>query len=147
MPPPPGKKPQKVARKTSVGAASKTSSKATSILVVEDDPLICKLLVAVLASQSDSVEVTNTFADATEAIERSARALIILDLGLPDGDGLDLLRYLRDELQRADPVLVLTAFRQEDKAVEAFNRGANDFISKPFAPRELVTRAQRLLMT
>ncbi|MGH7855694.1 MAG: response regulator transcription factor, partial [Candidatus Binatia bacterium] len=81
----------------------------------------------------------------SEAIENTNPELIILDLGLPDGDGLDLLRRLRADMHSSVPVLVLTAFRQEDKAVRAFELGADDFVTKPFAPRELVARIERVL--
>lgn len=116
-----------------------------SVLVIEDDSLICKLLQVVLEHHGHSVEIAETYAAGAAAIERSTPRMIILDLGLPDGDGLDLLRRLREDLHRTEPVVVLTAFRQEDKAVRAFELGANDFVTKPFAPRELVTRVERAL--
>jgi two-component system KDP operon response regulator KdpE len=116
-----------------------------SVLVIEDDSLISKLLQVVLEHHGHEVEVVETYAAGQEAISRSRPRMIILDLGLPDGDGLDLLRHLRADLGRTEPVLVLTAFRQEDKAVRAFQLGANDFVTKPFAPRELVARVERVL--
>jgi two-component system KDP operon response regulator KdpE len=82
---------------------------------------------------------------ATKALEDGAVDLVLLDLMLPDGHGLDLLRWLRDDLGSALPVVVLTAFRQEEKALRAFELGAADFISKPFRPRELVARIQAVV--
>lgn len=117
----------------------------STVLVIEDDSLICKLLQVVLKHHGHDVRIAESYAAGSEAIENSNPALIILDLGLPDGDGLDLLRRLRSDMHNDVPVLVLTAFRQEDKAVRAFQLGADDFVTKPFAPRELVARIERVL--
>ena len=128
-----------------MAARSNGSGTPQSVLVIEDDSLICKLLQVVLEHHGHAVEIAETYAAGEAAIANSKPRMIILDLGLPDGDGLDLLRHLRSDLGRTEPVLVLTAFRQEDKAVRAFELGANDFVTKPFAPRELVARVERVL--
>lgn len=127
--------------------ASSNGSKEShsTVLVIEDDSLICKLLQVVLEHHGHNVRIAETYAAGSEAIENTTPELIILDLGLPDGDGLDLLRRLRTDMHSSVPVLVLTAFRQEDKAVRAFELGADDFVTKPFAPRELVARIERVL--
>lgn len=116
-----------------------------SILVIEDDPMICKLLRVVLEHQGHFVRVADTFADGLETASDPDVKAVILDLNLPDGNGLELLNYIRTDLGRQTPVLVLTAFRQEDKALKAFELGANDFVTKPFSPRELVARLERVL--
>jgi DNA-binding response OmpR family regulator len=128
-----------------MAAKGNGSGNPQSVLVIEDDSLICKLLQVVLEHHGHSVEIAETYEAGEAAIAKSQPRMIILDLGLPDGDGLDLLRHLRSDLGRTEPVLVLTAFRQEDKAVRAFELGANDFVTKPFAPRELVARVERVL--
>jgi DNA-binding response OmpR family regulator len=115
------------------------------VLVVEDDSMISKLLSIVLEHHGFEVKVADDYASAAESLTDDEPALVLLDLMLPDGNGLDLLKWLRDDMGRATPVVVLTAFRQEDKALRAFELGANDFISKPFRPRELVARVQRVL--
>ena len=115
------------------------------VLVVEDDNMISKLLSIVLEHHGFEVRVADDYASATTAVQDEEPSLILLDLMLPDGNGLDLLRWMRDDLGKSTPVVVLTAFRQEDKALRAFELGANDFISKPFRPRELVARVQRVL--
>lgn len=125
--------------------ATDKSKRLSNVLVIEDDEFICKLLRVVLEHNGQEVVIAENYADGWHAIENTHPGLIILDLGLPDGDGLDLLRHIRDELKQTVPVLVLTAFRQEDKAVRAFELGANDFVTKPFAPRELVARVERAL--
>lgn len=116
-----------------------------SILVIEDDPMICKLLRVVLEHEGHFVRVADTFADGLETASDPGVKAVILDLNLPDGNGLELLNYIRTDLGRQTPVLVLTAFRQEDKALKAFELGANDFVTKPFSPRELVARLERVL--
>ena len=115
------------------------------VLVVEDDSSIAELLKIVLERQGFVVRIAPNCETATKALEDGAVDLVLLDLMLPDGHGLDLLRWLRDDLGSALPVVVLTAFRQEEKALRAFELGAADFISKPFRPRELVARIQRVL--
>ena len=115
------------------------------VLVVEDDNMISKLLSIVLEHHGFEVKIADDYASAATALQDSEPSLILLDLMLPDGNGLDLLKWVRDDLGKGVPVVVLTAFRQEDKALRAFELGANDFISKPFRPRELVARVQRVL--
>jgi DNA-binding response OmpR family regulator len=115
------------------------------VLVVEDDSSIAELLKIVLERQGFIVKIAGTCESATKALEDNMPDLVLLDLMLPDGHGLDLLRWLRDDMGSALPVVVLTAFRQEEKALRAFELGAADFISKPFRPRELVARIQRVL--
>lgn len=128
-----------------MASSNGSGAKHSTVLVIEDDSLICKLLQVVLEHHGHSVKIAETYAAGSDAIENTNPELIILDLGLPDGDGLDLLRRLRADMHSAVPVLVLTAFRQEDKAVRAFELGADDFVTKPFAPRELVARIERVL--
>jgi DNA-binding response OmpR family regulator len=115
------------------------------VLVVEDDSSIAELLKIVLERQGFIVQIAGNCETATKALEDGSPDLVLLDLMLPDGHGLDLLRWLRDDMGSALPVVVLTAFRQEEKALRAFELGAADFISKPFRPRELVARIQRVL--
>lgn len=115
------------------------------VLVVEDDSSIAELLKIVLERQGFIVKIAANCERATKELEDSPPDLVLLDLMLPDGHGLDLLRWLRDDVGSALPVVVLTAFRQEEKALRAFELGAADFISKPFRPRELVARIQRVL--
>jgi DNA-binding response OmpR family regulator len=115
------------------------------VLVVEDDGSIAELLKIVLERQGFIVKLAATCESATKSLEDATPDLVLLDLMLPDGHGLDLLRWLRDDMGSAVPVVVLTAFRQEEKALRAFELGAADFISKPFRPRELVARIQRVL--
>lgn len=115
------------------------------VLVVEDDDSISKLLKIILEQNGYIVKVVNNYVAATGAIQESEPSLIMLDIGLPDGNGLDLPRWVRDALGSSVPIVVLSAFRQEDNVGRAFELGANDFVPKPFRPKELMARVQRVL--
>ena len=115
------------------------------VLVVEDDESISKLLKIVLEQNGYLVNHVGTYASAFAAIQDSEPSLILLDLGLPDGNGLDLLKWIRDEAALSVPVVVLSAFRQDENVQKAFELGANDFMSKPFRPKELIQRLQRVI--
>jgi DNA-binding response OmpR family regulator len=115
------------------------------VLVVEDDESINKLLKIVLERGGYIVRVVDTYAGAMSAVQDAPPSLVVLDLGLPDGNGLDLLKWIRADLGLSLPVVVLSAFRQEEKVGKAFELGANDFMSKPFRPQELMSRIQRVL--
>jgi two-component system OmpR family response regulator len=69
----------------------------------------------------------------------------MLDIGLPDGNGLDLVRWVRDDLALSTPIIVLSAYRQEENVQRAFEFGANDFVPKPFRPKELMARVERVV--
>lgn len=116
------------------------------ILVVEDEPGIAETIHYALASDGFAPEVC---ASARQAIERFAAeppALAILDVGLPDMSGFELLRRLQ-ELPggRAVPMLFLTARASEIDRVVGLELGADDYIAKPFSPRELVARVRTIL--
>jgi DNA-binding response OmpR family regulator len=115
------------------------------VLVVEDDESISKLLKIVLEQNGYRVNHVGTYASAFAAIQDSEPSLVLLDLGLPDGNGLDLLKWIRDEAGMSVPVVVLSAFRQDENVQKAFELGANDFMSKPFRPKELIQRLQRVI--
>lgn len=113
------------------------------VLVVDDEPQIRKLIRIALQAQSYA---TIDAAQASEGIARcadSAPDLVILDLGLPDGDGLDLISELRTWSKV--PILVLSVRADEDQKVAALDRGANDYVTKPFGVPELLARVRALL--
>lgn len=116
-----------------------------NVLVVEDDESISKLLKIVLEQNGFIVNVVGTYESAFSTLQDSEPSLVVLDLGLPDGNGLDLLKWIRNEAGLSVPVVVLSAFRQDENVQKAFELGANDFMSKPFRPKELVARLQRVL--
>ena len=113
------------------------------IVVVEDDPSVAELVTLYLRNADFIVEHARTLAEARGTVAAAKPALIVLDLGLPDGSGLDLLREVR---QRADtPVLALTARSEDVQKIEALESGMDDYLTKPFNPKELVARVRAIL--
>jgi len=115
-----------------------------TILVVEDERRIAAFLVKGLQAAGHTVAYAGTAADALVRTGEGDIRLVILDLGLPDLDGTDLLRRLRAEGNEV-PVLVLTARGQVSDRVEALDLGADDYMTKPFAFQELVARVRARL--
>jgi two-component system response regulator TctD len=114
------------------------------LLLVEDNERFATLLKQGLASAGFTVDVLTTAADAAAALRTSRPDVMILDLGLPDGDGLDVLTEMRDRAD-ATPVLILTARGSVKDRVGGLQNGADDYMVKPFALEELVARLHALL--
>jgi DNA-binding response OmpR family regulator len=114
------------------------------ILVVEDDESIAALLARELRGLGHTVDTVRLAGDAMLAARSTDYALMIVDLGLPDADGLDLVRDLRRRAIEA-PVLMLTARRKVEDRVSGFQSGADDYLSKPFAIPEMRARVTALL--
>jgi two-component system response regulator QseB len=113
------------------------------VVLVEDDPYIAESICASLDFLNISVEHVSNARDADYFVRHSAVDLCLLDLGLPDQDGLDLLKKWRSD-QIHTPVLVLTARLQTQQCVEALNLGADDYLTKPFELDELIARIHAL---
>ncbi len=114
------------------------------LLVVEDEARITEVLRIALGRAGFAIDAVTTVADARAAFPLVPYDAVILDLGLPDGDGLDLLT----ELRRAGslvPVLVLTARDAVEARVTGLDAGADDYLVKPFAMVELIARTKALL--
>lgn len=110
----------------------------TRVLVVEDEPALARALAITLRAHRYDVAVAN---DGRAALDLSANwhpDLVVLDLGLPDLDGMDVLRAIRG--WSTVPVVVLSARQTSDDKVEALDTGADDYVSKPFAMDELLAR-------
>jgi two-component system KDP operon response regulator KdpE len=110
----------------------------STILVVDDDLQLRRFLRTTLAGHGHAVAEAGTVAEAIDAIARVHPAVILLDLGLPDGDGLTLLRRVPPETR--PPVIVLSARGQEGDKVTALDAGAEDYLTKPFGASELLAR-------
>lgn len=119
---------------------------ATSVLVVDDEPDIRDLVVFHLEREGFRVRTARTGADALKQVKTSAPDLIILDLMLPELDGLEVCRRLRhDPATSFIPVIMLTAKGDEVDRVVGLEIGADDYVTKPFSPKELVARIRAIL--
>jgi two-component system catabolic regulation response regulator CreB len=124
------------------------SSAAPHVLLLEDDPAIAHTVVYALQREGISVTHVLLLAEAARLLACPGHDLLLLDVGLPDGNGVDFCRALRqaeDPRLRALPVLMLTARSEEIDRVLGLEMGADDYLTKPFSPRELVARVRALL--
>jgi two-component system KDP operon response regulator KdpE len=108
------------------------------ILIVDDEPNILAAVAPLLRARGYDVLTTMSGKGALELVEREAPDLIVLDLGLPDIDGVEVCRLLRDG--RATPIIVLSARGAERDKVAALDAGADDYVTKPFGAEELLAR-------
>jgi two-component system, OmpR family, phosphate regulon response regulator PhoB len=114
-----------------------------SILVVEDEPAIQELVSFTCANQGYKVVRADSVRAAKASISSALPDLVILDWMLPDRDGIDLLRELRaEDRTRSLPVIMLTAKGAEGDRVAGLDAGADDYVVKPFSPRELASRVR-----
>jgi DNA-binding response OmpR family regulator len=114
------------------------------VLVVEDEPAIADVIRLNLAKAGYGVHVEHHGDNALEAIARFKPAAIILDVGLPGIDGVEICRRLRAD-QNWTPVLFVTARDDEVDRIVGLEMGADDYVTKPFSPRELVARVSGVL--
>jgi two-component system, OmpR family, KDP operon response regulator KdpE len=116
------------------------ASRPTSILVVDDEPQIRRFLRTSLAAQDYEVLEAENGLDALDRARQSKPDLMILDLGLPDIDGIEVITQLR--VQSAMPIIVLSSRDDEQIKVKALDLGADDYITKPFGMEELTARVR-----
>ena len=117
-----------------------------SILVVEDEPAIQELIAVNLTRQGHEVRRAATADEALRSIVDSLPDVILLDWMLPDAPGPSIARKLRSESRTRDvPIIMLTARADEEDKVAGLASGADDYITKPFSPRELEARIQAVL--
>jgi two-component system KDP operon response regulator KdpE len=123
--------------------AKSLMAKSLTVLIVDDEPPIRRFLRASLKAADYRVVEAADAAGALAALAAEKPDLLILDLGLPDGSGLDLISELRQGA--APPIIVLSARDDERSKVEALDRGADDYLSKPFGMAELMARLRAAL--
>lgn len=118
----------------------------TTILIVEDEPAISELLSFTLRSAGWEPVCVSTVAHAWEYLQRRTPQLVLLDWMLPDQSGLRLLSRIRADHHFSElPVMMLTAKSMEEDKVAGLDQGADDYLTKPFSPRELTSRVKAIL--
>jgi two-component system phosphate regulon response regulator PhoB len=123
-----------------------SKQKTPRILVVEDEADIAALVAYQLAHAGFQVRTASTGGEALRALDSDPPDLVVLDLMLPEVSGIEILETLRARKEtQSTPVIILTARGEEDDRLRGFALGADDYISKPFSPKELVMRAKAVL--
>ncbi len=118
----------------------------TTILVVEDEPSIVELVSFTLKEAGWNIVAVGSVSEAWEFIQRRTPHMVLLDWMLPDQSGLRLLSRIRGDRQLNElPVIMLTAKSMEEDKIAGLDNGADDYITKPFSPRELTARIKALL--
>jgi two-component system phosphate regulon response regulator PhoB len=117
-----------------------------SVLVVEDEKAISDLVAFHLEATGYEAIAASDAERAQELLAKRLPDLVVLDLMLPDGDGLEILQEIRNRAESRDlPVILLTARAEEDDRILGLETGADDYVTKPFSPRELMLRIDRLV--
>ncbi len=114
-----------------------------SILLIEDDPNITDFMEVVLGQERYQLTVASTGMEALTAFQTTSIDLVLLDLGLPDIDGIDLLKILRKRMHL--PIIIISARNNEEEKVKALDLGADDYVTKPFGTNELLARIRTAL--
>jgi two-component system KDP operon response regulator KdpE len=114
-----------------------------TILIIDDEVQIRRLLEITLSSHGYKISEAATGKEGLIAAATNNPALIILDLGLPDADGIDILKKLREWYQK--PIIILSVRNSEDDIVNSLDNGANDYLTKPFRTGELLARIRASL--
>lgn len=113
------------------------------ILIAEDDTLMAALIEANLKSEGYEVIVTTDGREALKKFETENPDLIITDILMPFTSGLELIGIVKSNYEKKTPIIVLSGMGQEAIVMEAFELGADDFLTKPFNPTELSMRVKR----
>ena len=119
---------------------------SNKVLVIEDEPDIRKTLEYNLSREGYTVEGCGSIEEANTFLENPSYSIILLDLMLPDGSGLDLCKQIKSNPETNEtPILILTAKDDEVDKVVGFELGADDYVTKPFGVRELILRVKAIL--
>jgi two-component system KDP operon response regulator KdpE len=115
------------------------------VLVIDDEPEITRALRSILTAHGYDPILAASVKEGLDALARRRPDVLLLDLVLPDGNGLDVTRTIRRELGLDLPIIVLSAHGEEEGKVQALDLGADDFLTKPFGVRELLARMRAAL--
>jgi two-component system, OmpR family, KDP operon response regulator KdpE len=123
---------------------TKTAALTSQILIVEDDPQIRRFLRTALSAEHYVVHEASTAAQGWIETSSQQPDLVLLDLGLPDGDGIEVIRQVR-EWNLEIPIIVISVRGREQDKINALDAGADDFVTKPFSAGELLARVRAAL--
>mgnify|MGYP001088647395 CR=1 FL=1 len=115
------------------------------LLLAEDDELLASLLNYRLEKSGYQVSLSNNGKEVKDHLAKEMPDLIISDIMMPYFSGLELIDFVRNELKSTTPIIIISSAGNEENVLNAFNLGANDFISKPVSPAELIVRVEREL--
>jgi len=115
------------------------------LLLAEDDELLASLLNYRLEKSGYQVSLSNNGQEVKDHLAKEMPDLIISDIMMPYFSGLELIDFVRNELKSKTPIIIISSAGNEENVLNAFNLGANDFISKPVSPAELIVRVEREL--
>ncbi|MBK5208596.1 MAG: response regulator transcription factor [Flavobacteriaceae bacterium] len=120
-------------------------SNKKKIVLAEDNSTLSMLLKFRLEKEGYDLLIAKDGKEALELIEQHKPDMILTDIMMPFITGLEVISHVRNKLNMKIPVIVFSAVGQEEMVLKAFNLGADDFMSKPFSPNELLVRVKRLL--
>lgn len=116
------------------------------ILIIEDEIMILKSLEFKLKKEGFDVSIAEDGRIAMELIDNNNYDCILTDLLIPFYGGIELINHIRNVLKKNTPIIVLSGIGQEESIMEAFKLGANDYMTKPFSPNELIIRINKQLI-
>ena len=117
----------------------------SKILVIEDETMVLKAIEFKLKKEQFEVAIATDGQNAMELLRNESFDIILTDLMIPFYSGLEIIHYVRKEKNSETPIIVLSSLGQEESILEAFKIGANDYITKPFSPNELIIRINKQL--
>jgi DNA-binding response OmpR family regulator len=124
-------------------SVSRDNERVARVLVVDDEPIVRDVVARYLERDGHTIETASDGETARELLEREPPALVVLDVMLPGLDGLALMRWIRARWDL--PVILLTARGDESDRIVGLELGADDYVTKPFSPRELAARVRSVL--
>jgi len=116
---------------------------STAVLLIDDDVKLCGLLKTYLSGHGFKLDVSNTVRDGLRQMRNQDYDVVLLDIMLPDGDGLEVCKKIR--IDSTVPIIMLTARGADEDKIIGLELGADDYLAKPFNPRELVARMKAVL--
>lgn len=115
------------------------------ILIAEDDELTCKAIMHRLEREGYKVDIAKNGKQALTKLDKSKFDILLVDIHMPHVTGLEIIKYVRKEKHSTIPIAVVSRIGSEKTVLEAFELGADDYITKPFNPEDLVHRVQKLI--